>query len=449
MANALPTLPGGDPAHADAAALARRVRTPSADGDDASPRLRAARALCAAALFLLPACAIATPWGLWPFAGAIVPAMLLAPDRMWRAWPGARAWVAPLLLLAALVTAVATTSRLLVDGVAWHEVDNRARMLVMPLFALAVAALRPSRAWLWRGAVAGLLVACAVALHESLGGTVRTGGWTNPIVFADTTLALMVLAAFCRPPRRTAWVLLAQLAGLAAIGLSGSRGAWPGLAVLATVALLAGNWRIRLRPRTWVLFACLLSAVAWVATPLAVSRIDALQRDAARYEAGDVDSSLGARLDLLHAAGDAFIAHPWAGVGVGNFGGYLQSTEACAKDGMWYCRFGHAHSDLPEWAATMGIPGLIAIVLLYGVPLALFARRVRGQAWGAVGAATAGLLFVVTFALDGLTQSMFAHQLSASFYAAVVGVLAGLCVVERGGAPVADVAGRGRDDAPA
>lgn len=429
------TAPGGSagPRDDDRAQGDPTVDGPPAEGDDASTRVRAARALCAAAVFLLPACAIATPWGLWPFAAAMVAAMLLAPDRMWRAWPGARPGVAPLLLLAALVAAVATASRLLVDGVAWHEVDNRARVLVMPLFALAVAALRPARAWLWRGAVAGLLGACAVALHDSLGGTVRTGGWTNPIVFADVALALMVLAAFCRPPRRTAWVLLAQLAGLAAIGLSGSRGAWPGLAVLATVALLAGHWRIRLRPRAWVLFACLLSAVAWVATPLAVSRIDALQRDALRYEAGDVDSSLGARLDLLHAAGDAFSAHPWTGVGVGNFGGYLQATDACARDGMWYCKFGHAHSDLPEWAATMGIPGLLAIVLLYGVPLALFARRARGRAWGAAGAATTGLLFVVTFALDGLTQSMFAHQLSASFYAAMVGVLAGLCMVERGG----------------
>lgn len=404
-----------------------------ARGDDASPRLRAARALCAAAVFLLPACMVATPWGLWPFAIAMAAAMLLAPDALWRARRQARAWTAPLLALAACVAAVAVASALLVDGVAWRDADNRVRVLVMPLFALAVVALRPSREWLWRGAVAGLLGACAVALLDSLGGRVRAGGWTNPIVFADLTLALMVLAACCRPRRRAGWVLLSLLAGLAAILLTGSRGAWPGLVVLATFALLAGHWRLRLRPRAWVLFACLLSAVAWVAAPLAVSRIDALQRDAARYETGDVDSSLGARLDLLRAAGDAFIDHPWAGVGVGNFGDYLRASSPECGEGEegWYCRFGHAHSDLPEWAATMGIPGLLAIVLLYAVPLALFARELRGRALGAAGAATAGMLFVATFALDGITQSMFAHQLTASSYAAVVGVLAGLCALER------------------
>lgn len=423
--------PRYDPRVPHSPAGAMQASSIDARGNDASPRLRAARALCAAAVFLLPACVIATPWGLWPFAIAITAAMLLAPGALWRVRREARAWAAPLLALAACVAAVAVASALLVDGVAWRDADNRVRVLAMPLFALAVVALRPPRVWLWRGAMAGLLGACAVALYESAGGTVRAGGWTNPIVFADLTLGLMVVAAFCAPPRRVRWMLLGQLAGLAAILLSGSRGAWPGLLVVATVAMLAGGWRIRMRPRTWVAFAGLACAVAWVAAPLAVSRIDALQRDAARYETGDVDSSLGARLDLLHAAGDAFIAHPWTGVGVGNFGDYLRASSPECGEGEegWYCRFGHAHSDLPEWAATMGIPGLLAIVLLYAAPLALFVRARRGRPFGA---ATAGALFVATFALDGITQSMFAHQLTASCYAAMVGVLAGMCALERG-----------------
>src|SRR3546814_13895222 len=75
-----------------------------------------------------------------------------------------------------------------------------------------------------------------------------------------------------------------------------------------------------------MLFACLLSVVAWFSAPLVLSRMDALQRDAARYDTGDVNSSLGVRLDLVSAADDAFLAHPWLGVGVGNFGGYLETT---------------------------------------------------------------------------------------------------------------------------
>jgi O-antigen ligase len=399
-----------------------------------SARVRLARALCRLAILLMPACVVATPWGLLPLAASMALAMLLAPDLLWSAWRRSRGWALPLLLVALLVSTVVLVSKL-DAGVPWHEVDNRARVLVMPLFALAVVALRPGRAWLWWGALVGLAGACAVVLHASLGGVQRPGGWTNPIVFADITLGLMVLAAFCGPLRKTAWVLFALLAGLAAILLTGSRGAWPGLAAIAAVMLLAGGWRLRFPLRVWVLFACLLSVTAWVAAPLVVSRVDALQRDAARYDTGDVDSSLGARLDLLNAAGEAFNAHPWLGVGVGNFNAYLRTSPDCVDSDDAYCDFGHAHNDLAEWAATMGLPGLLAIGLLYGVPLALFARQLRGAAWGSANAANAGLLFVATFVLDGLTQSMFAHQLTASFYAATVGVLAGFCILERSTAP--------------
>src|SRR3546814_11600435 len=84
------------------------------------------------------------------------------------------------------------------SDVPWNEVDNRARVLVTPLFALAVVALRPERTWLWAGAVLGVLAACAVVLLERLGGLPRPGGWTNPIVFADVALGLMVVVKIGR-----------------------------------------------------------------------------------------------------------------------------------------------------------------------------------------------------------------------------------------------------------
>src|SRR3546814_18320826 len=78
----------------------------------------------------------------------------------------------------------------------------------------------------------------------------------------------MVVVTFCRPHRRAGWVVVARLAGAAAVLLTGSRGAWPGLAVIAVVALLAGGWRVRFPPWLWLLFACLLSVVAWFSAPL-------------------------------------------------------------------------------------------------------------------------------------------------------------------------------------
>src|SRR3546814_9337545 len=100
--------------------------------------------------------------------------MLLAPHLLRAAWRPSRAMVVPFLLLAACVAAVALASKLASD-VPWNEVDNRARVLVTPLFALAVVALRQERNRLWAGAVLGGLAACAVVLLERLGGVTRPG----------------------------------------------------------------------------------------------------------------------------------------------------------------------------------------------------------------------------------------------------------------------------------
>src|SRR3546814_12268476 len=79
--------------------------------------------------------------------------------------------------------------------------------------------------------------------------------------------------------------------------------------------------------------------------------MDALQRDAVRYDTGDVNSSLGVRLDLVSAADDAFLAHPWLGVAVGNFGGYLETTPDFVEEPGAFCRLVTAQPELPDRAA--------------------------------------------------------------------------------------------------
>jgi len=69
-----------------------------------SRRLRTARALYALALLLMPACMIATPWGLTPAACLTLVAALLAPDRIWAARKAA-GW--PVLVMTGVVVTVA------------------------------------------------------------------------------------------------------------------------------------------------------------------------------------------------------------------------------------------------------------------------------------------------------------------------------------------------------
>lgn len=406
----------------------------------AGPRQRWALRLLQAALFLLPALLLSTPWALGPFALLSLSAFALAPSVFARGWREAGRETRWLLAMALLAAAVVLFSKFHFE-VRWREADNRLRLLTAPFFAVLIYAWRPSRRWLWLGALAGLAGAFALALYQVGSGTERALGWTaNAIVFADALIALIVLAVFARPPGELLWTALACALGVGAVVLSGSRGVWPALAIVLLVALVISGGRAR--KLSWAVLAALVLMVAashWIAPLAQQIRLTELVSDMDRVKrGGDHESSLGARMTLLELAGESFAEHPLAGVGVGRFETVVMATPQCAPPAprIGFCKLGHAHSDAFEWAATMGLPGLLAILAIYLVPLALFARLLRAQTHGrARSSALGGLVLVLVYIACGLTQSMFAHQLIASFYAVAVGVLYGFALLERDGGP--------------
>lgn len=402
----------------------------------AGPRERWALRLLQAALFLLPALLLSTPWGLGPFALLALLAFALKPSAFARAWREAGRETRWLLAMALLAAAVVLFSKFHFE-VRWREADNRLRLLTAPFFALLVYAWRPSRRWLWLGALAGLAGAFVLALYQVGTGTERALGWTaNAIVFADALIALIVLAVFARPPGELLWTALACALGVGAVVLSGSRGVWPALAIVLLVALVVSGGRAR--KLSWAVLAALVLMVAashWIAPLAQQIRLTELVSDMDRVKrGGDHESSLGARMTLLELAGESFAEHPLTGVGVGRFETVVMATPQCAPPAprIGFCKLGHSHNDAFEWAATMGLPGLLAILAIYLVPLALFARLLRAQTHGrARSSALGGLVLVLVYIACGLTQSMFAHQLIASFYAVAVGVLYGFALLER------------------
>lgn len=398
------------------------------------PREAVARRILEIALFCLPALLLSTPWGLTPFAALAIAALAVSPRPLARGWREVGRELRWLSALALFVAAVVLFSKWHFD-VRWREADNRLRLLTLPGFALMVYAYRPSRRWLWAGALAGLAGAAAVALYQVGTGVDRALGWTaNAIVFAEAVIALIVVAVFTRPPGELLWTTLAGALGVCAVALSGSRGVWPGLAIVLVVGLIVSGGRAR--KLSWAVLAALALGVlasVWIAPLAQQTRVQELFSDVDRLREGDNESSLGARVELLELAAQTFAAHPLTGVGVGSFDKAVKATPQCAPPAprTGFCRLGHAHSDGFEWAATMGLPGLIAILGIYLVPLALFARRLRDRSTArSRSTALAGLVLVLVYITCGMTQSMFAHQLVASFYAVMIGVLYGFALRE-------------------
>ncbi len=399
------------------------------------PRVRFAHGLGHLGLLLLPALVVSTPANLLPFGLLLLVSTVMVPDLLWRARADAGRSIRVLAWLMLAVLAAGVLSVVLFEH-GFRDVDNRSRFFVMPWIALWVCALELRLRWLWRGAVVGLLLVFGLSLRQVLGGAPRADLFTNAIVLADMVVMLLVLALFCRPHgvRGWAWGLPAAALGCATLVLTGSRGALLALLAVFLVMALTLRWG-SLQRRLLILAALLgLSVVAVVSVPELRHqvRLTELHSDVQRLERGDADSSAGARVERLQVAWDTFLDHPLTGVGVGHFDNAMQRLPVCRDDPLEArCHLGHAHNDLAEWGATQGILGALLLLAVYGVPLWLFLwlHRHSGRATFR-GPAAAGVMIVVCYVLCGLTQSMFAHQITASFYASIVGVLAGLSRVE-------------------
>ncbi|HDS1038022.1 TPA: O-antigen ligase family protein [Stenotrophomonas maltophilia] len=386
-----------------------------------------------AGLFCMPALVLTVPINLLPYALTLLVSTLLAPGLVWRARPMGGVPVRVLTWLILSVVALGLVSVVLFEQ-GLRDVDNRSRFLVIPWLVLWVCALRPDLRWLWRGALAGLIGTFALSLLQVLQGAPRAELSTNAIVLADIVVMLMVLLVFCRPSRRWSLVIVGMAAGCGTIVLTGSRGVFAALLALLVVLALSLRWR------TGVARLSVLAGMLAIAATLLLSvpelrhqvRLTELHSDVQKLEQGDVDSSAGARVERMQVAWETFLDHPLTGVGIGHFDSAMQRVPVCRADPEEQrCHLGHAHNDVAEWAATQGLPGLLMLIAVYGVPLWVFVYLHRRS--GRVtfrGPAAAGVMIVIAYVLCGLTQSMFAHQMTASFYVTIVGLLTGLSLLE-------------------
>ncbi|HVK52098.1 MAG TPA: O-antigen ligase family protein [Pseudoxanthomonas sp.] len=374
--------------------------------------------------------------GLYAFAVGLVIASVLQLRADWglRFPIAAPVWV--MLALAAAVIALVALSALSHDK-PLRVLDNSMRLLLLPWCAWLAWRTGASRRGLWAGALLGIAVAFCIACWQWEAGELRASGSSNPLVFAHLLLILLAVGlltgriAHFRGAGLVA-VMFSLLAGMA-ITLSGSRASLLAWALLTWLALVfRGEPAQRRRRAAWGAAAALLVVTLLMLLPALQEplRLDKVSSDVARFSAGDADSPIGARLLFLHLAWQSFLAHPWQGVGIEGFGTVVQQWSGCqVRPQMGLCELAHAHNDLAEWGATLGLPGALAILAIYGVPLAMFVAIIRRAdprtpnlaAWG--GAAVIGV-----YVWCGLTQSMFAHAATATAYALFTGVLLGVAL---------------------
>jgi O-antigen ligase len=343
-----------------------------------------------------------------------------------------------------LVLCVAMASPVLVVllGGVWHgkvvanEFDSPSRFFAtVPVFLVLRRALPSTLAWADLSfAFAGLASLGVLLIAPRDWGLGRLSNqFLNPIHFGDIALAMGTLSILSlnwwRKDRLLVRIIKVAglFAGLSASLITGSRGGWVAIPVIAALILYL---RSRGKSRKWkVLLPLAIVAIlagVYVFSPTARDRVGDLSSDAVQYTHGNKDTSLGIRLQLYEAAARIVANHPLLGLGGDGFRNSMQSfadsgllTPSAAQFGR-----GEAHNQILAYMTDYGIIGGLAVLAIYVVPGMLFWRRLAAPTEPARRAALMGLTFVVSFWIFGLTVETFDLKITVSFYATVIAILA-------------------------
>jgi len=394
-----------------------------------------------ALVFMVPALCLTTGPGIGLASFLILLSALCVPRvasaALARHWPAIR-WV----VLAFLFNVVLVLLQFLLrPEQPLSSVEKPLRMFcALSALALVLVA-RPPRQALWWGAILGAGGAFGMVAWQHLGlGIDRPGGMINAITFGDIvlTLGLLSLVAaidFRRAGRTVLWPLLGGLAGVLALVITGTRGAWLAVAFGALVCIRYGlvrHGRVRILLGVGVALVALLYLIP--ATSMQ-ARVDEGVRDVRSwYAGGEKFTNLGIRLELWKGAGMLIAERPLLG----------RDHEAGRAELARHVQAGrldpvvlpaqHLHNDALQALANGGVVGLLALFGILAAPFAFFARQARaalvqGQAPGT--AALAGMLVALGYFAFGLTEMMFWSGKACIFYALMIFILMGLSLDQK------------------
>lgn len=277
------------------------------------------------------------------------------------------------------------------------------------------------------GLIAGALVS-AVWVHSlARAGRPPDVGGVNVIPFGNLSLlmGMLALAASGWGPTRSALGLglglAAAAAGVYASILSETRGGWIAIPILAALAI--AGLRVPRKRELALVAAGSVTALALAAefSERVRGRIaDALAGLRQATMPGAPDSSVSVRVELWQAALDMFASHPLAGVGLDGFVPALQALASEGRIGQVAATLTHAHNDVLHLAATLGAPGLAAVLAAYLVPAWHFGRRLRHPDRRIRAAAAMGLMLCAGFVVFGLTEAMLVITLTNAFYSLIM-----------------------------
>ncbi|MET0935022.1 MAG: O-antigen ligase family protein [Luteibacter sp.] len=310
----------------------------------------------------------------------------------------------------------------------WGELDLPAQTLIFLLTAAVF-----TRQLHWRGiwmafAVTTMVLGGSCIVQHHVMGIDRAyginGGDWSAIEFTMVTLCMTLFSIIrvIQPavPQAERWLHgMAIAVGAYGALLTQSRGPMVAF-VPALLVVIAVHVR---RTRQWrgalVFVGVLVVGVVATTTALdhqVVQRFSQVSDEVSTFSKDNSQGAVRERIAMWESASSAFLEHPWAGVGLDQFGAYTRSKVAVGEASEAIAKYDHPHNEYLEAAATGGVPALVIVLLLFGLPAWHFLRRLgHADEWTATFA-TAGLATIVMYALSAMTDNVFYRAMPHSFF---------------------------------
>ncbi|CAG9296032.1 O-antigen ligase [Celerinatantimonas diazotrophica] len=283
--------------------------------------------------------------------------------------------------------------------------------------------------WLWYGIAMGTIAGVMIGGYERfVEGFSRAQSNLHPIMFGDISMLLGLLSLTgilyfkaLNANRSIVFMMLGSVSGIFASILSGSRGGWIALPVAIIYIFWQGRELLGKKQVRMIFAGSVLLAVAVGCVPqLGVSqRIEEATSNIQNYVSGhNENTSVGMRFQMWKAALYMFSEHPVLGVGKYDLRQYKQQLADQGIIDQAVVHFGHAHNEYLTNLSEYGAIGFILLLLVYLVPMRLFAQKVirYRNHWQLKSLAMAGVLVPASFMDFALTQSLFSHNSGVMIY---------------------------------
>jgi O-antigen ligase len=288
----------------------------------------------------------------------------------------------------------------------------------------------PSR-MIWSYMVA-IIICCLIALTAIAFGDAVEMNRAFSIPFCNLSLLLAVISALAvlglhsssvwLYARKVEWVkwplsFIIVIIGLLPSYWAQTRGSWLALMLTVLTLTVVNRFTSRLRQLGFTLMFLIFLSGAYVLSPQIQGRVNLVFEEIHAYmHGGTKDTSVGVRLQLLHASIQEMRQHPWLGIGVKNFREELTELSASGLLTDSASKIPHTHNELAHYGMLLGIPGLLAVLALYLVPGFWYVKYVRHQDSIIRTTAFTGLACSLLFFIFGWTDMMMIFTISSTLY---------------------------------